>query len=191
MSFTKTDYYQEKFTRLSLTGETFKAIAFDECEFAACSFINCKFEKSKFLNCRFNECVLSAVVPMDCRLNEVRFLKCKVIGIDWTKTQQVRDLDFAESQVNYSSFKLMSLPKTRLIKCEAKEVDFTEADLSQGDFRQTDFEGSRFFKTNLSFANFKGAKNYYIDARNNTLKQTRFSLPDALSLLNSLDIILD
>ncbi len=78
-----------------------------------------------------------------------------------------------------------------MVKCEAKEVDFTETDLSHSDLKGTDFEKSRFFKTNLAYADFKGARNYYIDARVNTLKQTKFSLPEALSLLNGLDIILD
>lgn len=78
-----------------------------------------------------------------------------------------------------------------MVNCEAKETDFTDTDLSYGDFKNTDFEKSRFFKTNLSYADFKGAKNYFIDTKNNTLKKTRFSLPEALSLLNTLDIILD
>ncbi len=191
MGFTENAYYQEKFNHLSLTNEVIKARAFEECEFIACSFIDCKFEKSKFLNCKFTECILSAVVPMDCRLNDVHFLKSKVMGIDWTKTDKIRDLDFRESQINYSSFKLLVIPKTKIVKCGAKEVDFTETDLSQGDFQNTDFEKSRFFKTNLTGADFRGAKNYYIDARINTLKQTRFSLPEALSLLHGLDIIVD
>lgn len=79
----------------------------------------------------------------------------------------------------------------RIFKCEAIEVDFTEADLNHGDFQYTDFEKSIFFKTNLSCTNFQQAKNYLIDVRNNTLKKARFSLPEALSLLFSLDIVID
>ena len=78
-----------------------------------------------------------------------------------------------------------------MVNCEAKEVDFIETDLSKGDFHQTDFENSRFFKTNLSSANFKGSKNYSIDVKANILKKTRFSLPEVLLLLNSLDIIIE
>jgi fluoroquinolone resistance protein len=191
MSFTEDYYFQEKFSHLTLASEVVKTIVFEECEFTTSSFTDCKFQKCKFLNCKFSECILSAVIPMDSRFNEVEFLKCRVVGIDWTKAEQVRDLKFQESQVNYSSFKLLKIPKTKMVKCEAKEVDFTETDLSHGDFKNTDFEKSRFLKTNLSYADFSGAKNYDIDATNNTIKQTHFSLPEALSLLNSLDIILD
>ncbi len=191
MSFKEKAYYQEKFDRLTLTDEVVAGRSFEECEFTACSFIGCRFEKSKFLDCKFTECVLSAVTPLNSRLNDVHFIKCKVIGIDWTKADLVRDLDFQECQINYSNFKLLSLPKTKIVKCEAREADFTETDLSHGDFRNTDFEKSRFFRTNLACADFRGARNYSIDARFNTLKQTHFSLPEALSLLDSLDIILD
>lgn len=62
------------------------------------------------------------------------------------------------------------------------------ADFSERDFRNTDFEKSIFSKTNLYKVNFKGAKNYYIDIKNNNIKKAKFSLPEALSLLDTLDI---
>lgn len=191
MVFPDNSYYQEKFEHLALADEVIKFKSYEECEFISSSFIGCKFEKSKFLNCKFVECVLSAVVPMNCRFNGVRFLSSKVIGVDWTKAEKIRDLEFYQSQINYSSFRLLALTKIKIVKCESKEVDFTETDLSHGDFKSTDFEKSRFFKTNLAYADFNGAKNYYIDARVNVLKETRFTLPEALSLLNGLDIILE
>jgi hypothetical protein len=42
----------------------------------------------------------------------------------------------------------------------------------------------------LTQADFTGATNYAIAASLNTLKKTKFSLPEAMSLLYSLDIIL-
>jgi fluoroquinolone resistance protein len=191
MSFAGTAYYQEKFSKLTFSNETIKSREFEECEFSGCSFISCKFEKCKFLNCKFNDCILSAIIPMDCRFIEVKFHRCKVIGIDWTKTQKMEDLVFDECQINYSNFRFLKIPKTRITNSEAKDADFTETDLSHGDFKNTDFEKSRFFKTDLSFANFGGARNYSIDVTNNVLKKTHFSLPEAALLLNYLDIIID
>jgi fluoroquinolone resistance protein len=46
-------------------------------------------------------------------------------------------------------------------------------------------------KTNLTGANFKGAKNYAINPQANTLKKTRFSYPEVMTLLNALDIIIE
>jgi uncharacterized protein YjbI with pentapeptide repeats len=103
------------------------------------------------------------MAPFNCRFNEVKFNGCKVMGVDWTRSEDLRGLDFSGCQINYSNFRMLKIPKTKLIACEAKEVEFAEADLSQGDFQRTDFENSVFFKTNLSQADFRGAKNYYID----------------------------
>jgi fluoroquinolone resistance protein len=143
------------------------------------------------MDCVFNECILSAVITTDCRLNGMKFTGCKVIGMDWTKAHKVRDLEFRQSQINYSNFRFLSLSKIKMIKCEAKEVDFIETDLSGGDFQDTDFEKSLFFKTNLTDANFQGARNYYIDVKSNILKKTHFSMPEAMGLLQTLDIIID
>lgn len=111
MSFTEDYYYQEKFSKLALTREKIKSRAFEECEFTGCSFIDCQFEKSKFINCKFSECILSAIIPMNCRFLEVQFNNCKVIGIDWTKSTEIRELHFSECQVSYSNFKLMKVPQ--------------------------------------------------------------------------------
>ncbi len=191
MDFSKNAYYQAKFSKLSFEKETIKTKDFEECEFDSCIFVDCKLEKCKFIHCKFNECILGAINPLDSRFIEVTFTKSKVMGFDWTKAQKIQDLVFNNCQINYSNFKLMKVPKIKIVNCEAKEVEFIETDLSHGDFKNTDFEKSRFFKTNLTGADFKGAKNYYIDIKNNTLKKTRFSLPEALVLLESLDVIIE
>jgi len=75
--------------------------------------------------------------------------------------------------------------------CEAKEVDFTEADLTGADLQNTDFENSRFYNTNLSAADLRGARNFYIDVKNNVLKKARFSFAGAVTLLDCLDIVIE
>lgn len=191
MDLSKDAYYQERFVKLSYTQESIRSKVFEECEFNNCSFIDCKFEKCRFLNCKFHDCYLSAITPVSCHFIEVEFSKCKVMGVDWAKAQRIRELRFYECQINYSNFRLLKLPKIKIVKCEAKEIDFIETDLSGGDFRNTDFEKSLFFKANLTNADFRGATNYSIDIKTNILKRTRFSLPEALSLLDSLDVIIE
>jgi fluoroquinolone resistance protein len=191
MEFSENTNYKENFSRLSFEKDTISSKYFEECEFDDCTFVDCTFEKCKFINCKFNGCILSAITPFDSRFDDITFTKSRVIGFDWTKAQRIQGLVFDRCQINYSNFKLLKIPKIKMLNCEAKEVDFIETDLSNGDFKNTDFEKSRFFKADLSGADFKGAKNYFIDVKNNTLKKTRFSLPEALVLLDSLDIIID
>jgi len=191
MDFTKATYYQEKFSRHSIIKENIQSIFFEECEFINCNYIDCKFDNCRFLNCTFNECDLSNMTPMNCQFREIKFIKSKAIGIDWTKAEKIKELSFTECLINYSNFRLLKVPETKIIKCEAKEIDFIETDMNSGNFTDTDFENSVFFKTNLTKADFRGATNYSVDINTCNLKEAKFSLPEALSLLSNLDIIIE
>jgi fluoroquinolone resistance protein len=191
MYFIADTYIKETFSKVTVSDENLNTKVFEECHFDHCSFTNCKMDKCKFINCRFESCILSTVTPINCRFQDPHFFRCKLMGMDWTRAADLSEPDFLECQLNYSNFKLLKLPGIKMVNCEAKEVDFIETDLRLGNFRQTDFENSRFFKTNLTSADFRGAKNYSIDIKVNILKKTRFSLPEALLLLNSLDIIIE
>ena len=191
MDFDRDTYSQETFSKLALAEKTIESKVFDECEFTDCILIGCKFEKCRFLNCKFEKCDLSNIVPMNSEFREVKFSNCKAIGIDWTRAEKIKELNYSECLVNYSNFRLLKLPKTIIRKCEVKDVDFIETDLKDSNLADSDFENSIFFKTNLSGVDFTHATNYAIDVNNNTLKKTRFSLPEALSLLSNLDIIVE
>jgi uncharacterized protein YjbI with pentapeptide repeats len=191
VEFTKNYYYQEKFAKKALTDETLDGIKFEECEFHDCTFLDCKFIRCRFINCKFTGCILSAAPLTDSRFVETVFTGSKAIGLDWTKAQHLEGISFDKCQINYSNFRMLKLKKIKMSGCEAKEADFTEADLSGGDFSNTDFEKSIFFHTNISGADFKGARNYFIDARVNILKKAKFSLPEALALLDGLDVVIE
>jgi fluoroquinolone resistance protein len=191
MSFSESDYQGAEFSKLAIEKESIKSRRFEECEFNGCIFVDCRFEKCSFINCKFNGCVLSAIIPLDARFIDVTFTKSRAIAIDWTKAQKLQGLAFDGCQIDYGNFRLLRIPKSIMANCEAREVEFIETDLSGGDFRNTDFKGSRFIRADLSEADFRGAKNYFIDVKNSTLKKTRFSLPEALVLLDSLDIVIE
>jgi fluoroquinolone resistance protein len=191
MNFTETDYYQQSFTKISLDGNEVKNKNFEESVFEDCHFLNCSFEKSRFLNCQFRGCVISAVGLLNCRFIQPIFRKCKVLGIDWTKTKLFREPEFYDCQIDFSNFRMLKIPGVKIINCEAREVEFIETDFSGGVFTGTDFERSRFFKTNLSGADFRGAKNYSIDITNNMIKKARFSYPEVISLLDGLEITIE
>ena len=191
MTFTEQSYFQQTFTKIILKDETISAREFEDCRFEACSFTSCTFTGVKFINCTFHGCAMNVIKSSGSRFLETQFIKCKVLGFNWSKTDAMRDLTFNECQLNYSDFGYLKIPGIKILACEAKEVDFTEADLTNSDLQNTDFENSRFYNTNLSGADFRGARNFYIDVKNNILKKTRFSFAGAVTLLNSLDIIIE
>lgn len=191
MLFPQAAYYRQQFSHLEASKEIVSDIEFEDCKFSECSFIDCEFIRCSFINCHFNDCVFSAIKPTNCRLTELFFTKCKVIGFDWTRSLRVQDLSFTSCQLNYSNFRMLKLPRLKVIDCEVKEADFFGSDLSEADFSGTDLERTIFSKTNLTKVNFSRCKNYFIDVRSNTVKKAKFSLPEAISLLDSFNIIIN
>lgn len=169
-------------------------------EFRACSFKNCDFKETEFsdclfVDCRFEACDLSLVRFPNTAFQETTFQESKLIGVNWVAAKWDEQsliarkfVDFQTCSLDYSIFIGLKLIGIKIRGCSAKHLDFEGTDLTAADCSDSDFEASRFVHTNLSKADFSGAVNYLIDARINTLGKTKFSLPEAISLLESLDI---
>lgn len=122
-----------------------------------------------------------------------RFEDSKVIGInwtvaDWSSVKLGGPMRFSRSIVNHSTFIGLDLKEIQFRDCVVVDVDFRETDLSSADFSGTDLAESLFGSTNLSEADLRSARNYTIDPGINNLKGTKFSMPEALSLLYNMDI---
>ena len=121
-----------------------------------------------------------------------------MIGINWCQTDwelqsllTKKRVNFDECLLDHSRFIGLDLSETKFINCKARQMDFEGANLENADFSGADLEGTRFINCDLSRANFSNALNYAINAGQNKLHKTHFSLPEAVSLLHSLDIILE
>jgi fluoroquinolone resistance protein len=169
-------------------------------EFYDCTFVHCSFAESLFIHCRFihctfKQCDLSLVQVSNSAFSAVKMERSKILGVDWTRadwssTRLGDPIGFFKCDLSHSTFIGLSLRGIHIRDCIASNVDFREADLSQADFAGTDLTESLFSKTNLTEADLSRARNYHIDPGQNILKQARFSLPEAMSLLYSLDIVL-
>jgi uncharacterized protein YjbI with pentapeptide repeats len=191
-----TEHTGESFKNLALSAVTIEQKEFADCRFTRCEFHESIFRRCRFLNCVFHACDLRMIDVADSSFRDVHFEESQVIAVDWTRAAWGRagllnKIGFARCVLNYSTFVGLVLPELEMIDCVARDVDFSEADLSKAKLNKTDFERSRFWNTNLTEADFSGAFNYTIDAANNTIKQARFSLPEAMALLHSLDIVLE
>ena len=128
-------------------------------------------------------------------VEEKEFMKTQHMKmLDQWRNEVVRDGEryytSTEGKMYNKSLQVTCLPEISLQECVARDVDFREADFTQADFTDTDFSESLFVNSNLTEVDFTNAKNYNIDASLNVLKKTKFSLPEAMSLLHSLDIVL-
>jgi uncharacterized protein YjbI with pentapeptide repeats len=196
MHFPESEYEQESFTEIAFEADLLDEVNFIGCEFTKCDFHESTFKNCVFRDCRFKQCDLNLIQVDGSTFQDVYFEKCKMVGINWSKAswgktsfhQLIKKINFIECIINYNTFMNIHLPKIQMDKCIAKEVNFNETDLSGSSLRYTDFEGAMFAHTNLTETDMSKAENYSIDPLQNTLKKTRFSLPEALSLLYSLDI---
>jgi fluoroquinolone resistance protein len=191
----QTEFNKREFKSGQLRAERVKGL-----EFEGCSFIKSVFRESQFLDCRFRGCTfrgcdLGMLVLKGSEFSECRFEDCQLIGVNWTETTWekgvfLKPADFVGCALNHSSFLGLNLRKVSLTRCTAHNVDFAEANLTQANCVRSDFLESRFLHTDLTGADFSGATNYAISPTQNTLKKTKFSLPDAMALLYGLDIVL-
>ncbi|MBI5670994.1 MAG: pentapeptide repeat-containing protein [Chloroflexi bacterium] len=191
----QTEYDDRKWTGLNAAGQVIRFNNFYNCHFVQCNFHETQMVECRFKNCIFIRCDLSLMSVKDCSFSEARFEDSQLSGVNWSeavwdKRGVLNSVHFTNCGLNYSTFFGITLRKMTLTCCVAKDVDFGESDLTGANCAGTDFTDSRFFHTNLTEADFTGATNYRISASVNTLKKTRFSLPEAMSLLYSLDIVL-
>lgn len=190
LNFDSSQYYEDR----SFTGTTHRETELCDVEFYKCRFDGCAFFKTAFRRCRFEECVfdrcdLSMMKTPDSRFTDVRFVRSKLLGVDWTLASAPATPSFEASNISHSTFQRLAMPKLVLTDSVARDVDFTGANLTKARLVRTDFLGARFADTNLSEADFSDATNYAIDPTANRVKKAIFTLPEAMSLLAAFDIV--
>ena len=188
------EYEDESFTGLSFDQETIADKTFYDCTFKDCTFRETILQQCTFDDCVFTDCDLSLAKVPGTTFATVAFERCKLVGIDWSSAHWPkfgikRPFSFHQCALNYSFFTGLKLPKLRMTECTVTEADFTDVDFTNALFAGTDFTDSRFINCDLTKANFNDARNYAIDINLNKLKKTKFALPEAVSLLKGLDII--
>lgn len=68
---------------------------------------------------------------------------------------------------------------------------FSDCNISGGSFRGCDLEDAEFLRCNLAGADFREASGYVIDLESCRVKKARFSFPEVVGLLRTLDIVID
>jgi fluoroquinolone resistance protein len=188
-------YTEQTFKGIHLDGEQLVSSEFYDCTFVRCSFAGCTFRACRFVNCTFQGCNLSLIQVPESAFSGTRFEDSKVVGVDWTQADWTAiglgdPIRFFKCAISHSTFIGLSLKELQVKDCIATDVDFREANLIKADFASTDLSKSLFSHTNLTEADLSSAHNYHIPPGQNTLKQAKFSLPEAMALLYSMDIVL-
>jgi len=190
-----TEYSDLVFNNLHLQSERILSSQFFDCVFSDCAFAESVFQKCRFVNCAFQGCDLSLAQVPESIFFTTRFEDSKIIGVNWAQADWPgsglgKPITFIKSAISHCTFIGLSLKGIQIKDSIAIDVDFREADLSRADFSGTDLSESMFKDTNLTESDLSQARNYDIDPGQNVLQGAKFSLPEAMSLLYSMDIIL-
>ena len=189
----QTHYTDEVFREAVQTQEYISSSEFIDCRFMRCSYVESVFSTCRFVSCTFQSCDLSLIQLPGSTFSATRFEDSKVIGVDWTQADwnaaTLGDpISFFNCTLNHATFIGLKLRGIEIKDCVAEDVDFREADLSRADFSGTDLSESLFTNTDLTAADLSRARNYLIAPQQNIIKQAKFALPEAMSLLYNLDI---
>lgn len=187
------EHSERVFDGLQLKGKAITSVKFYACVFKNCDLTGVSLRFCTFKECRFESCNLSLLKAGASSFPGTVFKDSKLMGINWTeadwpKLSLAGPPQFHNCVLSDCNFLGLALAGVEIKNCLAKEADFREADLSGADFSGTELAGSLFGGTNLAKANLAGARNYAINVKANQVKDARFSLPEAMSLLYCLDI---
>ncbi len=191
MSFDEKTYDGTVFTEIDPYSKNASGKEFYQCRFENCDLTSVDFSGSRFEKCTFEGCNLSLARIHDCRFLGVKFSQCKLTGNAFDKCDSfLLDIAFEGCFISNCNFSKLNLKKTPFRSCEILETDFIGTQLVESDFSHSSLAGSVFNSCDLSKANFADARAYIINPENNKVKKARFSMPEALGLLQHLDIVI-
>lgn len=186
----KDDYHENiQYESLKLCEYNLHRHTFENCHFSACHFNEMSLDHVSFCSCVFQNSEFLLTRVENCTLNSVKFLNCKIAGLNFSECNKFGFLpEFDHCRVESSVFCANNLKKTFFVNCLIKNTDFTACDLRETDFSGTRFEKTVFQKCNLEKTDFRTALNYEIDPFDNKMKNARFTLPEAQSFLGYLGL---
>ncbi|MEN9809331.1 MAG: hypothetical protein RLZZ488_898 [Pseudomonadota bacterium] len=163
---------------------------FESCTFRRCKFIGRELRNCRFIDCTFENCDFSVATVTGSSFRNATFKDCKAIGVNWSKSAGIHSAKFHQCKLNDSSFTMVDMRGTLFEDCLLEGVDFRETRLEKSKFPNCRMNGAQFNKTNLVDTDFSQANGYFFDPRENRLKNTKVSLPEAMGLLESLGAVL-
>lgn len=163
-------------------------------EYENCRFMNCNFYSSNLMNvtfreCTFDSCDFSLAKLGNTTLNDVKFVGCKLVGVQFEECNPfLFSVDFENCVLKLAVFYKIKLKKTHFKNCNLQETDFSETDLTSSIFDNCDLQRAIFHKTILEKVDFRTSFNYSIDPEANRIKKARFSRTGIAGLLDKYGI---
>ena len=162
---------------------------FQSCTFKRCDLSNSRFLNNKFLECVFDSCNLSMAHLQGSILNDVKFINCKILGVNFSECQSLLfTVEFEGCILDYASFMSKKMLNTQFIRTSLKETTFSLANIAGSVFDQCDLSGTVFNRTDLGGVNFATSFNYTIDPELNNIRKAIFSADGIPGLLTKYQV---
>lgn len=191
MPFGDSDSFERaEFSHVALDDDL-EDVVFYRCVFNNISFQSKRLSECVFDECSFVQCNLSLVEIAGSVFTDVRFSECKLLGVNWSGTGGFLTASYDGCIMENNLFADMNLSKFRFTGCRLTNAAFSNTKLQKAVFDECDLAQCQFHNVDLTCADFRTSRNYYMNAESNVLRKTRFSLPEAVSLLANLDIVLE
>ncbi len=177
------------FERIDFTEDRLKIDEYENCRFLNCNFHEVNLLNITFRECTFEECDFSLAKMKNTALNDIHFVGCKLLGVEFEECNPfLLSLDFENCMLKLSVFYKLKLKKIRFKNCNLQETDFSEADLTQANFDNCDLHRAIFQRTNLEKADFRTSYHYSLDPEANRMNKARFSKSGISGLLDKYNL---
>jgi fluoroquinolone resistance protein len=185
--FAAGDSFEDQvFADLDLTTADLAEKDFVRCTFRKIHLTESRWQRARLEDCVFDGCDLMRMQPLALALRGVEFLKCRLIGVDWTGIAPNPSVAFEECNLQYASFVKANLTGTAFRRCRAIEVNFIDTRLQQATFDGCDLSGANFDGCDLQKADFSTAIGFFADPVKNRVKGARINAWTAMALATSL-----
>lgn len=191
MKHSRLDHEDQMFKSEDFSKQSLESQKFNHCVFQNCHFSETSLWNSIFSSCTFEKCHLSLIKLDGCRIQDTQFSDCKIVGADFFKCEKTfLSMGFKSCLIQYGNFTDLNMKNFHFSSCKLLECHFINTILKGSHFENSDLSGTVFHHCDLSKADFSTAFNYAIDPRTNIITKAKFSLSEAMKLLDGFDIIL-
>ena len=187
----KTIFTEQKFGASEPLAFPIVDAEFEDCRFDKISLGGRKLSRCRFFDCELVECDLSLAGVTDCAFVRSKFTRCRLTGVNWSDIEKLERVSFDGSQLNDTTFIGAKIEVCDFSRVIARRASFRDLSLKGCIFRDADLDETEFVNTDLRLADFRGASGYVISPRENKLEKAKFSLPEAVRLLQGLGITLE
>ncbi len=186
------EYIENKtFENIDFSKETLEQADYEQCTFSRCEFTEVSLNNLAFIECSFLNSNLSNTKVEAASFRDVKFLGCKLTGVDFSLCNpSMISLDFEDCVLDYVSLARLHLKKISFRNCSMIRTFFDDADLSSSKFISCNLENAVFIGTKLEQADLSTSYNYIIDPEKNKIKKAKFSSSGVPGLLTKYDIVI-